>query len=120
MSQQDERWLAERVEASADVGVRITWEDGHVSHWDLASLRGACGCASCHELRKQNKPVYLATSGDLDVIEAELVGSYGITFHWSDGHRTGIYRWEDLRGGCPCDECRTERWVEGRANPLDR
>ena len=43
-----------------------------------------------------------------------------ITFHWSDGHRTGIYRWEDLRDGCPCDECRTERRVDGTPNPLDR
>jgi DUF971 family protein len=112
--------FAEKVEASADVGVRITWEDGHVSHWDLATIRGACGCATCHELRNASKPVYFADAKDLDVLEAELVGGYGITFHWSDGHRTGIYRWADLRGGCPCDECRTERRVTGTTNPLDR
>ena len=117
---ENERHVPDKVEASADVGVRITWADGHVSHWDLASVRGACGCATCHELRKQNKPTYLATSDSLDVDDAELVGSYGVTFSWSDGHRTGIYRWADLRDGCPCDECRTTRRVEGRANPLDR
>lgn len=116
----DGRWLAGKVEASADVGVRVTWEDGHVSHFDLATVRGACGCATCHELRRAGKPVYIAASEDLDVLGAELVGSYGVTFSWSDGHRTGIYRWEDLRNGCPCDECRTNRRVEGRANPLDR
>lgn len=117
---EDLRYIPERVEASADVGVRITWEDGHVSLWDLASIRGACGCAMCHELRSAGRPVYLGDSGALDVLEAELVGSYGISFHWSDGHRTGIYRWEDLRNGCPCDECRTLRRSEGRHNPLDR
>lgn len=111
---------ADRVEASADVGVRITWSDGHVSRWDLATIRGACGCATCHELRKAGKPVFLSDADLLDVLSAELAGSYGIKFHWSDGHGTGIYSWEDLRAGCACDECRTMRRVDGRANPLDR
>jgi DUF971 family protein len=117
---EDLRYIAERVEASKETGVRITWEDGHVSRWDLAFLRGACGCATCHELRNAGKPVYIAASDDLDVLEADLVGGYGISFHWSDHHKTGIYRWQDLRDACPCDDCRTERRVEGRANPLDR
>jgi len=116
----EELWLAEKIEASQEVGIRITWEDAHISHWDLATIRGACGCATCHELRAEGKPVYLKDAGELDVLDAELVGSYGVNFHWNDGHRTGIYRWEDLRGGCPCDECRTQRRVDGRPNPLDR
>ena len=110
----------ERIEASAGTGLRITWSDGHVSHWDLAAIRGACGCAACHELRRAGRPVFLSDAGDLDVLDAELAGSYGIKIHWSDGHGTGIYSWEDLRGGCPCDECRTQRRIEGRPNPLDR
>ena len=112
--------VPDRIEASAEVGVRITWADGHVSHFDLATVRGACGCATCHELRKESKPVYIAASDSLEVLDAELVGSYGVSFHWSDGHRTGIYRFEDLRGGCPCDECRTVSRVDGVANPMDR
>jgi DUF971 family protein len=116
----DDDYMPEKFEASADVGIRITWPDGHVSHFDLATVRGACGCATCNELRKANKPVYLAPSGDLDVLGAELVGGYGVSLHWSDNHRTGIYRWDDLRGSCPCDECRTQRRVDGQPNPLDR
>ena len=112
--------IPEKVEASAEVGVRITWEDGHVSHFDLAYIRGACGCATCHELRREGKPVYIGSSGVLDVTDAVLVGSYGVSFHWSDGNHTGIYRWEDFRGGCQCDECRTRRRVDGAPNPLDR
>lgn len=110
----------EKVEANADVGIRITWEDGHVSQFDLAYVRGACGCATCHELRRENKPVFIAASDSLDVLSADLVGGYGVSFQWTDGHNTGIYRWEDLRAGCPCDECRTQRRVEGLPNPLDR
>ena len=120
MAEQDPAYIPGKVEASKEVGVRITWEDDHVSHWDLATVRGACGCATCHELRQQNKPVYMASSDALDVKDADLVGSYGVSFHWSDGHSTGIYRWEDLRDGCPCDDCRTDRRMDGRANPLDR
>lgn len=114
------RYEPEKIEASAEVGLRITWADGHVSHWDLATIRGACGCAVCNELRHAGRPVFLAGAGELEVQHAELVGSYGITFHWSDGHGTGIYQWEDLRDSCPCDECRTTRRIEGRSNPLDR
>lgn len=111
---------AERFEASSEVGIRITWADGHVSRFDLAAIRGACGCATCHELRREGRPVFIGSADALDVAGAELVGAYGVNLHWSDGHRTGIYRWEDLRAGCPCDECRTNRRIEGRANPLDR
>jgi DUF971 family protein len=120
MSLEDDRTFPEKVEASRDVGIRITWGDGHVSHWDLATIRSACGCATCNELRHAGRPVYLASSDGLEVNDAELVGSYGVSFHWSDGHSTGIYRWTDLRGGCPCDDCRTDRRFAGRANPLDR
>jgi DUF971 family protein len=120
MTGEDPRYIPAKVEASAAVGVRITWEDDHVSHWDLATMRGACGCATCHELRTAGKPVYMGSADSLDVKDAELVGGYGVSFHWSDGHRTGIYRWQDLRDGCPCDECRTTRRVEGHPNPLDR
>jgi hypothetical protein len=34
------------------------------------------------------------------------VGNYGISIAWSDGHSTGIYRFEVLREICPCRLCR--------------
>jgi DUF971 family protein len=33
------------------------------------------------------------------------VGRYAIRFHWSDGHSTGIYTFEQLRELCPCPIC---------------
>jgi DUF971 family protein len=33
------------------------------------------------------------------------VGNYALTFTWSDGHATGIYPYDRLRGLCPCLEC---------------
>jgi DUF971 family protein len=33
----------------------------------------------------------------LTAIDAELVGNWGLTIRWSDGHETGIYAWSILR-----------------------
>ena len=30
----------------------------------------------------------------------ELVGAWGISFTWNDGHATGIYPWDALRRWC--------------------
>jgi DUF971 family protein len=42
-------------------------------------------------------------------VSIEPVGNYGISIHWSDGHGTGIYRFDFLRRICPCKECRAKR-----------
>jgi DUF971 family protein len=34
---------------------------------------------------------------DILLFGAELVGRYGLTFFWSDGHKTGIFAWPMLR-----------------------
>lgn len=119
---EEPRYEPEKIEAASDTGLRITWADGHVSAWDLPYIRLRCSCAHCNELRRVGEPAWPRPGGpeELDVVDAELVGSYGITFFWSDGHQAGVYRWDDLREGCPCAECSTARRSEGRANPLDR
>jgi len=38
----------------------------------------------------------------------EPVGNYGLSFLWSDGHGSGIYRFEYLRQLCPCPVCKPE------------
>jgi DUF971 family protein len=32
----------------------------------------------------------------LRIVDAELVGAWGISFTWNDRHSTGIYSWELL------------------------
>jgi DUF971 family protein len=39
----------------------------------------------------------------------EPVGNYAVAFQWSDGHATGIYRFDFLRQICPCGECAASR-----------
>ena len=36
----------------------------------------------------------------------EPVGNYALRITWNDGHASGIYSFDHLRGICPCAECR--------------
>jgi DUF971 family protein len=87
--------------------LHITWADGHQSIFTNVFLREHCHCAACvHELtgKKMIKPDSIPWNIRIDQIS--LVGRYGATFHWSDGHSTGIYSFEKLREWCQCGECR--------------
>jgi DUF971 family protein len=45
----------------------------------------------------------------VDLASIMPVGNYGVSFVWTDGHATGIYRFDFLRSICPCDVCSAER-----------
>jgi DUF971 family protein len=81
-------------------GVTLTWEDGTRTHLDLEPLRQRCPCAECRSRRERGLPVWpLPTSPQpLRIVTAETVGGWGLGLTWNDGHRTGIYSWELLRG----------------------
>src|SRR4030042_248133 len=84
-------------------GLRVAWSDGHVSLFEGRTLRLACPCATCIE-EWSGEPI-LDPSTVPERVSAEdiqLVGLYGIRIGWSDGHGTGIYTFERLRGLCPC------------------
>ena len=40
-------------------------------------------------------------SGQIQVVDAKMVGNYAIKIEWSDEHDTGIYSFEYLRELCP-------------------
>jgi DUF971 family protein len=65
----------------------------------LVELRVNCPCAGCHEQRKAGHDVWPGPSSPLPLrlLDARLVGAFGISFDWNDGHGTGIYGWEMLR-----------------------
>jgi DUF971 family protein len=77
---------------------RIQWKDGSVSDYRARDLRLACPCASCVD---ENTGAPLldpeTVPADITLLEAELVGRYGLAFTWSDGHRTGIFAWPMLK-----------------------
>lgn len=89
--------------------LHLAWTDGHAGDIAYHDLRGWCPCAGCQghtatfEFHPPRQPV--------EPTGIEPVGNYAISIRWSDGHATGIYRFDYLRDLCPCAEC-VSRWGE--------
>jgi DUF971 family protein len=84
-------------------GMKITWDDGHVSEYPAAHLRRFCRCATCHhELTGERLLDPASVPEELTIVKADLVGNYAIGFEFSDKHSTGIYSFDWLRRICPC------------------
>jgi DUF971 family protein len=89
----------EKIEVDRATAITLTWEDGSTSVYPLEELRVNCPCAECRGLREQQLPVWPKPSSPLPlrVEHAELVGAWGMSFTWNDGHSTGIFAWSILR-----------------------
>lgn len=94
-----------------DDGLQIEWEqNGHMGFFPARALRLACPCAGCVEEMTGRPLLDPATvPADIRPVSLSLVGGYGLTVHWSDGHATGIYTFNHLRAVCPCPDCEAER-----------
>jgi len=92
----------------AEKVLRLTWNDGHVADYEYTFLRGYCPCAGCqgHASGDVN---FHPPPGPVEPNGIEPVGNYALSFAWSDGHATGIYRYEFLREICPCEPCQGDR-----------
>ena len=94
------------VDVDRAAGVTLAWEDGLAGTFALEELRRACPCATCRGRRDRGLAAWPLPGAPetITVTDAELVGAWGMSFTWSDGHGTGIYPWDSLR-----------RWLEARA-----
>jgi DUF971 family protein len=91
------------IKRSADTELTVTWNDGKTSTYSFKQLRDACPCAVCKGetiLFKTYKPnpLPIHTPGMYDLKKIEQVGTYAIKIIWGDGHDTGIYSFEYLKG----------------------
>jgi DUF971 family protein len=86
------------VDVDRQQGVTITWRDGRQSRFELIELRVNCPCAECRQRRSDAQPIWPRAGAPepLELLDADLVGAYGMSFQWNDGHHTGIYTWEVL------------------------
>jgi DUF971 family protein len=91
--------LTEVARQPARQSVRLVWSDGFSAECPYDELRGYCPCAGCQghstgeiSFHRPLKPV--------EPLSIEPVGNYAISIHWSDGHATGIYRFDFLRHLC--------------------
>lgn len=76
--------------------VKVTWDDQREDVLPFDFLRGYCPCAGCqgHLVRTVKfRPPSRAVNVDAIV----PVGNYAISIRFSDGHTTGIYRFDFLR-----------------------
>jgi DUF971 family protein len=90
------------IQVERERAVTLTFDDGVVCELPLVDLRLACPCATCRSYRDRGEPAWPrpGSATTLSVTDAELVGAWGISFVWSDGHATGIYPWAALRAWC--------------------
>ena len=77
--------------------VKIVWESGDANSWTARQLRIMCACALCQSEFTGERILDADTVPEgLKVTHMELVGNYGLSVHFSDGHTTGIYRFSEL------------------------
>jgi DUF971 family protein len=86
-----------------DSHVEVTFGDGRVCRFELLDLRVACPCAACRNARDRGVapwPPGGRSDAELTVVDARLIGAWGLGITWADGHSTGIYPFESLRRWC--------------------
>ncbi len=99
--------------------LRIAWSDGQTREYSARELRKACPCATCREKHAgaggrseggsegQHSPLSLPILTEAETLPLEVlgmvpVGAYAYRIHFSDGHNTGLFTLEHLRGlGAP-------------------
>lgn len=89
----------------------IDWADGHHSAYPLEGLRWNCPCVICQRGHENmgdagDRSLFLGEP-DLEwrIKDLQQIGNHALQIMWMDGHSNGMYRWEYLRGLCPCEEC---------------
>ncbi|MCZ6651590.1 MAG: P-loop NTPase [Planctomycetota bacterium] len=80
-------------------GLAIGWPDGTTQVTSPRDLRLSCRCAACRD-EMTGKPRLDPAAVPLDVAPTRIwsVGNYAIGVAFSDGHSSGIYTFEALRG----------------------
>lgn len=86
----------------------IRWSDGHEGRYAVRDVRLACRCAVCvNEMTGARQLDPAVIPAEIHPVTIRPVGNYALQITWSDGHATGIYRFDHLRALCTCEQCRT-------------
>lgn len=92
-----QKYEAEKIETNETI-IRVTWKDGTASEVDAYTLRTQCPCANCVDentgkrtLKVEQVPLTIKAQN------IRVVGRYGISVQFSDGHNTGIYKFTSIK-----------------------
>jgi ATP-binding protein involved in chromosome partitioning len=91
--------------------ITLVWDDeGHQGTWAVRDIRLRCACAHCID-EMTGRPLLdpARVPEEVTIRGIELAGTYGMRIDFSDGHNTGIFRFQDLFDACTCDICRARR-----------
>jgi DUF971 family protein len=80
---------------SGGARLRLEWASAGRIGLAASRLRNGCRCARC--VRARVEGAFASPSPDIAIEGVELVGDYGLTLAFSDGHARGIYPWAYLR-----------------------
>jgi DUF971 family protein len=101
------------IEVDPDEGLmRIVWQDGHESIYELAALRPQCPCAHCRGEMGMPGAIDEQTvfsKEQTTLADMREVGRYAVQPVWADGHETGYFTFVQLRSLCPCEQCQSLR-----------
>ncbi len=95
----EEKKLPQTISPPQSAEIKIEWKDGRRSVFEPRSLRLLCPCARCvdewtgKKLLEESK-----LPPDMRALAINLVGRYALQIRWSDGHDTGLYSFDYLRG----------------------
>ena len=98
------------LELTAD-HLTVEWyQDKHRSTYSIVGLRKGCPCATCRTEKDKMAANPLAVlsappSQQYTIDDLAPVGRYAVNFLFSDGHSSGLYAFDYLRGLCPCGAC---------------
>ena len=77
--------------------VTIKWSDETETSYSAATLRRSCPCATCvNEWTGEKVLRDESVSDELTFDHISIVGRYALSFHFSDGHDTGIFSFKYL------------------------
>ena len=77
--------------------VRFVWEDDTEHVWKTRDLRVMCTCANCVSEVTGKRTLDASTiPAVVTATDMALVGNYGVSIHFSDGHNTSIFRFVSL------------------------
>lgn len=92
--------LPVKVWQAGDDLLAIRWADGRRTLHGAYEMRTHCPCAACHqEWTGERLPSLDDVPRDVLPVSIRSVGRYALQPTWSDGHRTGIFTFRDLRDG---------------------